>query len=428
MNMNNYLERSRNSKSLDSEYKALTDIGFENYFRKINIFMKEKKNVYNIQGNNIITNVGCLITNVSKDRNKKIGTIYNKTVYLCELEYPKTMDSSLVKSNIHACLNDCIVKPLYAFAYNIIETLDNKTIDLGLSLIDLTLNKSSSFGIINFSTNEYPMYKELVVGENYNPKYYSKKHMEMFEGRYFKYDGRGIIMDEIVDNRTKIIFNKSNIDSVLNFKHDVQQTGIFVDKETICLNEYMGDFFASFLFMPFEQIEFVYDSRLKRKLNITSLNTFLKFNQTSNDTFVEELLDTINDQMNKITEKIKGEFYLITRISDQFMMCDLHLFSNSREIRMTKPLHRQYCEYAIDSEMIVNDIEYSGEIAKLDYIDKSMKELSFVKDISSTINMIDGVTQNLTMIAEAAKQNIKDKFIETHIKPSLRMIENERKE
>jgi hypothetical protein len=32
------------------------------------------------------------------------------------------------------------------------------------------------------------------------------------------------------------------------------------------------------------------------------------------------------------------------------------------------------------------------------------------------------------MIAEAAKQNIKNKFIESYINPTLRMIENERKE
>lgn len=410
MNMNNFLERSRNNKTLDSEYKVLSDIGFENYFRKINIFMKEKKNMYNIANNDVITNVGCLITNISKDKNKKLGTIYNKTVYLCELEYPETLDSKSVKKNISVCLDKCLVKPMYAFAYNVIETPDNRTIDLGLSLVDLTVNKSSSFGIINFSVDEYPMYKEIVIGENYNPKYYSKRHMELEEG-FRRYDGRAITMDEIVDNRTKIIFNKSDIDSVLNFKQNIQQTGIFVDKETINLNEYMSDFFISFLFLPFEQVEFVYDSRLINKLNITSLSSFLKFNQYTTDTFVNELLDKINEKIERLGRKIKGNFYLITRISDQFMMCDLHLFDSSREIRMTKPLHRQYCEYAIDSEMIVNDIEYSGEIAKLDYIDKSMKELSFTRDITSAINMIDSATQSLTMLVESAKKDMQDKFI-----------------
>ena len=406
MNMNSNLERIRNNLSLDSECKALSEIGFEKYFRKINIFMKEKRNVYNIPNNNIIENVGCLITNISKEIFDS-GVLYNKTVYLCDLELPSNVAS---KVDFKMCLDKCIVRPMYAFTYNIIEKSDGKFIDLGLSLVDLTINDRSSFGVINFSIEEFPMYKELIYREDYNPKFYSRRHMEM-EG-YSRQDGRIMPIEDIVDSKTKIIFNKSNIDSVVGFKHNERQTGVFVDKETLLLNDYMSDFFASFLFMPFEQIEFVYDTRLDRKLNITTLTTFLKFNQNTSDAFVTELLDRIEEKIGDIKEKISSDFYLITRVSDQFMMCDLHLFRDSREIRMTKPLHRQYCEYAIDSEMIVNDIEYSGEIAKLDYIDKSIKELGFTKDVTSAINAIENATQSLTMLVESTKQEMKNKFIE----------------
>lgn len=420
MNLNNNIERIKNNKSFDSENRALSELGFKKYFRKIVIFIKEKKNMYNIQNNDVITNVGCLITNISKDVTD-IGTIYNKTVYLCELEYPEIIKEETVSKNITACLDKCVVRPMYAFSYNIVEKSCDTFIDLGLSLIDLSLNKSTSFGIINFSSDQQPMYRDIIYKENYNPMFYSRRHLEM---NGFKGNSRELIMEDIVDGNTKIIYNKSKVDTVMNFKQNRLMQGIIIDKETISLNEYMTDFFTSFIFLPFELIEFVYDSRQIKKLNITLLTSFLKFKQKTIDYYITELFDKINKHVEILKDKLKSDIYLITRVSDQFMICDLYIYkgSNVREIRMTKPLHRQYCEYAIDSEMIVNDVEMSGEIAKLDYIDKSMKELGFTKDITSAIDAIESATKSIAMLVEENKQNMSDKFIGND---AIRLIGND---
>lgn len=397
MNISSNIKRF-DPDGFDDNSKHMKDLGYKNYSRKITIFVKENKNFYNIQGNNIVTNVGCLVTNIcnyiKKDNDGIIKKFYNKTVYLCDLDYPSTLNASDIKKTLTNCLGECIARPLYAFSNNIIE-IEDKTIDLGLSLIDLSVKDCSSFGIINCSGNgNNPLYKEVVYSCKYNPMYYSNVDDCDIHG------SRTHTIDELVDNKTKILFNKTDKETVTNLINNEVKKGIFIDKYITGLNEYMSEFFTSYLFLPFDNIEFVYDSRLSKSLNILKLNTFCKFNDNTNDYLIEELMDKIKHKLNYLKTKLDTDIYLITRISDQFMMCDLHVFSISREIRLSKPLYRQYCEYAIDSEMIINDIEYNGEIAKLEYIDKTVEQLGFERNITSAINMINNATQQLTMIIE----------------------------
>lgn len=403
MNISNYIQRI-DFKNHSSEERSMRDFGFINYSRKITLFIKEKHNAYGISNNNLITNVGCLITNISSyEKDKKI--FHNKTVYLCDLDYPSFLKTTDVKKNIFNCIGECEANPLYAFSNNVVEKSDGSYIDLGLSLIDLSIHDQSSFSIINFSTAEQtPLYKEVVYGNNYNPRFYSR--LDNLEND----PNRKVKIDEIVDDKTKLLFNVCNSDPLVTLKNkenNIEKTGIFIDKMTITLNDYMAEFFSNYLFLSFDNIEFVYDTRQTPNLNITKLTTFCKFNNNINDYFIDELLNDIKEKMECLKTKIGSDFYLITRISDQFMICDFHVFDTNREIMISKPLYRQYCEYAIDSEQVLNDIEYNGEIAKLDYIDKSIEQLGFTKDVTGAISLIEDATRKLTMFIDENKNNIR---------------------
>ena len=402
MNVSKIIERFDPNR-FDSYDSYMKDLGYKDFSRKITIFVKENKNLYNIRGNNVVTNVGCLVTNICKYTKKEsdiVKTYFNKTVYLCDLDCPSTIDNSTTNSVMN-CLDKCTAIPLYAFSNNIIETSNNSFTDLGLTLIDLSMKDCSSFGIINCSgNNNNSLYKEVIYGSKYNPMYYSNIDIEN------NHETRIHTIEELVDNKTRILFNKREHETVINLVNNEVQKGIFIDKYIMGLNEYMSEFFTSYLFLPFDNIEFVYDSRLDKPLNVITLNTFYKFGNDTNDYLIEELMNKINQKLNFLKTKLETDFYLITRISDQFILCDLHIFSISREIRLSKPLYRQYCEYAIDSEMIINDIEYNGEIAKLEYIDKSVEQLGFTRNITSAINMINDATHQLSMIIEENKSNI----------------------
>lgn len=411
MNISNTIKRL-DPNGFDDASRHMSDLGYINYSRKITIFVKEKENLYKIQGNNIITNVGCLITNMCTYKKDK-SIYYNKTVYLCDLEYPSTLKSSDIKKTLGNCLNECTARPLYAFANNVIEQDSKTSFDLGLTLVDLSVCDNGAYGIINFIDPErFKGYEEVVYGNKYNPMFYGNSNEESDRSRIHT-------IEDLVDNKTKIIFNKSNQESVVNIKNNITQKGIIIDKYTMSLNEYMSSFFAGYLFVPIEKIEFVYDSRLNQPLNIIKLTTFDKFhNDITNDNVVDDVMDLINEKIQILRNELSSDFYIVTRISDQFMICDLHVFNASREIILSKPLYRQYCEYAIDSQQIIDDVEYSGEIAKIDYIEKSIEQIGFNRNISGAIELINNATEKLQMLMSENKDYLYN-MIDGPIKPKL---------
>ena len=54
-----------NPDALKSFEEGMKSIGYESVRREIILFIKENKNTHGIAGNNIVTNVGCLIVNYS---------------------------------------------------------------------------------------------------------------------------------------------------------------------------------------------------------------------------------------------------------------------------------------------------------------------------------------------------------------------------
>ena len=57
---------------IKTDYETLKELGFTQFRRKIYFFVKEVDNLYNIEGNKLVTKIGCLITNCS------VSSIYHR--------------------------------------------------------------------------------------------------------------------------------------------------------------------------------------------------------------------------------------------------------------------------------------------------------------------------------------------------------------
>ena len=90
--------------------------------------------------------------------------------------------------------------------------------------------------------------------------------------------------------------------------------GIYIDKRTITIGEYMTSMFNKFMFLPFDLLEFVYNTTISSPLNITKLATFSRFNDLANDSYIESLMTDINTAMRNLRETIGEDFYIITNI------------------------------------------------------------------------------------------------------------------
>jgi hypothetical protein len=276
MNITNAINKG-NYETVHTQEEILKSIGFKQFQRKICFFIKENKNLYNIEGNNLVTKVGALITNISKSEIDK-RECYNKTVYLCDIEFPNTFDMNAIKRDISKFIDSADIHPLYAFANNHIISHDSqyKFNDYGLTMVDLSIKKSS-YGVLNFSNaTQLPLYKEIIYGNEYNPKYYTNRDAKFYSEID---DSRSGNINDIFDNRTKLICNKIGGDSVDIYTNNVKEEGIFIDKRTITINEFITTFFNKYMFLQFDDIEFIYDSRLSKPLNIKKLTTFTKFEQ-----------------------------------------------------------------------------------------------------------------------------------------------------
>lgn len=400
-----------NSTAFQTQEEIFKSLGIKSFQRKICFFIKENKNVYNIEGNNLVTSVGCLVTNISVYKINDIEC-YNKTVYLCDVEFPKQYDSNAIKRDISKFIENATIIPLYAFANNHIISFKEKEpkfYDIGLTMVDLAVSDNSSYGVLNFSNStNVPMYKEIIYGNEYNPKYYNKLDAEV---NSVDNESRSGNINEIFDNKTKLICNKCGSDNVDVFINNVKQNTISIDKRTILINEFITSFFSKYVFIQFDEIEFVYNTMLSNPLNIKKLTTFTKFESEAQDFYIEQLMYDINTSIETLKNQLKEDFYIVFYINSQYVILDITLFKYPTEIRITKPLYKLYGEFALDSEEILNNIESSRDMAKSDMLEnihRDIKSLEFVRDISGAITAIDNATKSLGMLLETNKNDIRN--------------------
>lgn len=408
MDITNQINKE-NYNMFKTDDETLKSLGFVQFSRKIYFFVKEVDNLYNIEGNKLVTKIGCLITNRSVSSIDDLFN-FNKTVYLCDVDFPKEYNMDAIKRDFNKFINVAEITPLYAFANNHMASVD-KFYNYGLSLVDLSIVNSDSFGIINFvdKTNESsPTFKETIYKNQYNPKFYMLSDAKAHERDNVSRCGK---VEEFVDSHTKILCNKYGSENVDNFIDGVKQSNIFINKRTMCINEFITAFFNKYMFLHFDDIEIIYNSQLSKPLNIKKLNTFTKFTDEAKNYYIDQLLTDIDKLTDNLKHEIKEDFYMVFSITDQFVIADVYFFSDNHKIRITKPLYKLYGEFALDSEQMLHDIEISSDIAKsdmLEQIGRDMKGLEFVKDVSNAISMIDNATKALMLNIEENKKSVEN--------------------
>ena len=395
-----------------SNDKIMKDLGFKKYQRNIHFFMKQNKNVYNIEGNNIITKICCLITNKSVIENRGKIT-YDKTTYLCDVEFPEHCGVEVIKKNIIPFIEAAKITPTYVFENNHCIVLDkNQLYDFGLTMVDVGVSNSSVFGLFNFSNNKQsdPMFKEAVYSNRFNPKFYNHVDAEVFNNDNDDESNTYSISD-LRDNNTTIEYSllDSEISTLIN---NVLQDTYCIDKKMIGLNEFITSFFNKWLFLQFESIEIIYNTKLEKPLGIKNLRTFYPFEEVAKEHFIDLLFNDITICLNNLEKTLNEPFYLVLSINNRNLILDITFFNeNDKRIRILKPLYKLYGEFALESEEIISEIESNTELAKCDMLEQlenNVRGLEMVNDISNAINMLDSAANTLIMNIEDNKSRLEN--------------------
>ena len=149
----------------------LKELGFIDYKRTIQLFIKEIERINGIPDRKV-QEIAALITNYSIVDINRDSRMFNKTVYFCDVEFPKDLNMEAIVKNIEPFIEIAYIRPTYAFQTGHVVR-PNGYVDLGLSMCDLSV--SGSCGIINFADNkgEFPKFKDLIYDNSFNPKFYN---------------------------------------------------------------------------------------------------------------------------------------------------------------------------------------------------------------------------------------------------------------
>lgn len=407
------IDRPRYNKALSTKKEFLKDLGIKGYSRVINLFFKESKNVHGIQGHNLVTKVGCLIINKCifdlPPTKENIGKIaYQKTVYLCDVEFPNSFSMDAIKADMKKFIGSATINPHYAFSNAVVQLSDGKFFDMGLTMVDLSLTDNSSFGIINFSKELDQATKEIIYGNEFNPKYYCILDARANED--VERDRSGNI-DEFVDSSTKIIYNTYGNETVDNFVNNEQVTGIYINKRTIVISEFMRMIFSKLLFTCIEDFEFKTESASSIILTPTKIRTFAPFTNDVNIHYLSMLTDDSIKCVEILEKELKEPFKLVCGISNNFAIAEVYFFNDDKIVRITKPLYKMYGEFALNSEDITNEIENQAEIVKSDLLEQSIHSPSLLDNpqaITELIGLINSQTEALRLAIEENGSRIQE--------------------
>lgn len=383
----------------------LKELGFIDYKRTIQLFIKEIERINGIPDRKV-QEIAALITNYSIVDIDRDSRMFNKTVYFCDVEFPKDLNMEAIVKNIEPFIEIAYIRPTYAFQTGHIVRRQNSYVDLGLSMCDLSV--SGSCGIINFADNkgEFPKFKDQIYSNSFNPKFYNS-----IDARLDMQKQRSGNINEFVDNRTTIFCNTYGSTSVETFINNEVKTGIYINNRTRALNDFINDVFQKLLYIGLEKIEIVMKKANKHlEFNVTKCGFFAKFNDDVKHDFIEEILCICEKQAEIINAKIDEDFYLVYSFDTKFAILD-YLYKeggNEREIRITKPIYHLYNEFSIDTEDIMNNVELSGDIAKYDMIETVEREAMLNlgcsnKDIKNMIDVITNATN--TVLAQIESSN-----------------------
>ena len=396
--------------------ERLKEIGIEKFSREISIFFKEAKNVHGIIGQNLVSTVNCLITNKSISRlNKENDILFDKTVYMCDIDFPSGLSLEVIKQNIDKFLDSATIAPTFAFSNSHIEKRDGSYVDLGLTIVNLDIHDESSCGLIEFSekTPEREKYTDIIHKNDFNPKYYNFLDSQLDDLECDKTRTGNI--DDFRDMETKIVYNTFGAESVDTFVDGEQIPGIYVGKRVLMLSELIKQVFNKCLFSPIENITFSYDTEV-RKATIHELKSYSTFNRHNAylKKTTSELLETlISDCCERFANECGEHVKLICGLDKNFLITDAYFYSDNRRVRITKPMYKLFGEFAMNSEEFINDVELNSDIVKSDMLDQVMKSrglLESAKTIANTICMIDNYTRQIKFAIEERANNIQNQI------------------
>lgn len=424
------IDRPNYNKRMSTKKETLKDLGIHGYSRLINIFFKENKNTNGIIDHNLVTKIGCLITNkcifdiTVNDLNKKV---YQKTVYLCDIEIPSSCSMQTIKDNMNKFIGSAQVIPYYGFSNAVIEGDDGKFVDMGLSMVDLSLVDKSSFGIINFSKDTDERYKDIIYGNEFNPKYYCI--LDNRANQEYEKDRSGTI-DEFVDGSTKIIYNTFGNEKVDNFINNDELTGIYINKRTIAISEFMKSFFSKFLFTCIEEFEFKTETSSSISLIPTNIKTFASFSKDISVYYLTMLTEDTIKQIEILEKELNEPFKLICGISNNFIIIDVYFINDGKRVRITKPMYKMYGEFALSSEDITSEINSQSEYVRENLLEQSVNSPNALANPNSIIELIGYVnsfTNILKTAIESNGDNIRQALGESLIDKHKKLISEDQK-
>lgn len=389
------LSRKAGSRTLN---KIRKDLGIKFCRREINILIKESKNVNNITGHDLISTTRCLITNFCiNDRiiGDKKYKVYSKITYICELEFPGIITKHMIETNLEKVLISGSVYPIYAFSNHQAENEEGVMHNYGMTMIDLSSGDSGSFGVMNFSDNSKSSqltFKEIIYKDFYNPKYYTNDECECLGDER---ENRNGLITEYIDDNTTIVYNPLIRKEVSLKKDDIGINGIFINNRTVKTGKLINSLFSELLFIPIEELSFVYNSRYpentdeNEKLNMKRIVFFTRFPDTYRSECLDEIIDIVIKEMKAFVIELgdNNEFYLEFNSDNSRTVIDVYFYKTREDLKIAVPNEKLYSEYALSSEIILNNIEYDGEYAKLDFVDTAAKN-SFINGVENNNNKL----------------------------------------
>ncbi len=430
MNITNaVIDRPNFNKKLSTKKEFLRELGIKGYSRSINLFFKESKNINGVIGHNLVSKVGCLITNkcifeLEPTENNVKRTAYQKTVYLCNVEFPNSFSMNAIKADMSKFIGSATIEPTYAFNNAVIEYEDGRFFDMGLSMVDLSLKDNSSFGIINFSKDFNPENKDVIYGNEFNPKFYCILDTRANES--IEKDRSGNIED-FVDGSTKIIYNTFGNEAVDNFINNEQLTGIYIDKQTIAISEFMKMFFNRYLFSCIEDFEFQTETNNSIALIPKKITTFAPFSKNINEHYLSMLVESSISCVETLEKELKEPFKLICGISNNFIITNVYFLNGGKTIRITDPLYKMYGGFAINSEIISKEIDNHADIVKMDMLEQCCETQTLLNSpeaINELIGYIDSQTEALKMILEENGERARQLIGESVIEKKQKLLNN----
>lgn len=415
------IERNDNIKhQLNKEKALMNSVGILKYNRLIALYPSVNKNIYNIDGNNVLLTSRCILINYSVSENdKKDKRLFNKTSYICNLNFPGNITPEmLMAKDISKILSEAVIEPVYAFNNPHMETKEGHFIDYGLTMVDL--GTPYDYGVINFSgqskDDQYdPFYREIVTPEFFNPKYYIPQEKEVNQISR----GKSGVLSDFIDNHTSLIKDVNNYRrNIKLYKNGIERNDRVINKRTMNTNELLLDIFSDMIFMPIEDLVMIIDVSAATTINIQKMTTFTRFNNEANEFYYKKITNNVTKTINAFRNKMNGEMFYISIFKNEVLFSLNMIFKNKDnsvdEIRITNPLYKLYSQFALNNESIVNSIEADGEYAKLNYLESAYKSRdnklieSAIKTVQGYSNLLDDYKHQLLQNHFESKEMLED--------------------